>query len=81
MMGASVGENTVASMTPSSTQAANLAAAAAVAAMGSPTATTQPILCKPQISQEMDSGIENMDMDEYPSSLGVSNELINIDGM
>jgi len=69
-MGASVGENTAASMTPSSTQAANLAAAAA-AAMGSPKATTQPILCKPQISQEMDSGIENMDMDEYPSSLGL----------
>lgn len=35
-------------------------------------APTEPILCKPQISQEMDSGIENMDMDEYPASLGLS---------
>ena len=37
---------------------------------------TEPILCKPQISQEMDSGIENMDMDEYPASLGVILEKI-----
>ena len=40
--------------------------------LGSPTASTQPILCKPQISQEMDSGIETMDMDDYPASMGVS---------
>jgi len=38
----------------------------------SPKAPSEPILCKPQISQEMDSGIENMDMDEYPPSLGLS---------
>lgn len=31
--------------------------------------------CHPQLSQEIDSGIENMDMDEFPPSLGLGSSI------
>ena len=69
MMGVSVDESCVGEAAGSMTTSSS---ATQPPTLGSPKATTQPILCKqPQISQEMDSGIENMDMDEYPASLGV----------
>lgn len=75
IMGVSVDDRCVgdaASSTPTTLPTQQASLPTAPPTLGSPTASTQPILCKPQISQEMDSGIETMDMDDYPASMGLS---------